>query len=35
MSLGRSELLPAFLAAWMANILFSIAAAYLFYKVNT
>ena len=35
MSLGRSELLPAFLAAWMANILFGMAAAFLFYKVNT
>ncbi|MFA5321699.1 MAG: LPS export ABC transporter permease LptG [Smithella sp.] len=35
MSLGKSEILPAFFAAWAANILFTAAAALLFYKVNT
>jgi len=35
MSLGRSEILPAFLAAWAANILFSVAASILFYRVRT
>ncbi len=35
MSLGKSEVLPALLAAWSANILFSVAAVYLFYKVDT
>ena len=35
MSLGKSEILPAFIAAWAANILFSAAAAFLFYKVKT
>ena len=35
MSLGSSETLPAFLAAWLANILFSAIAALLFYRVNT
>jgi lipopolysaccharide export system permease protein len=35
MSLGRSEVLPVFLAAWGANILFGAAAAVLFYKVHT
>ena len=35
MSLGKSEMLPAFLAAWAANILFGAAAALLLYKVNT
>jgi len=35
MSLGKSEMLPAFLAAWAANILFGAAAALFLYKVNT
>jgi len=35
MSLGKSEVLPALLAAWGANILFSAAAAVLFYRVHT
>ncbi|MGD0168455.1 MAG: LptF/LptG family permease, partial [Smithella sp.] len=35
MSLGRSEILPVFLAAWGANILFSAIAAVLFYRVHT
>ena len=35
MSLGKSEVLPVFLAAWGANILFGITAAILFYKVHT
>jgi lipopolysaccharide export system permease protein len=35
MSLGLSERMPAFLAAWGANILFSIAAAILFYRMRT
>ena len=35
MSLGRSEILPAFIAAWAANIVFGIAAAFLLYKINT
>lgn len=35
MTLGKSEMLPALLAAWMANILFGAIAAFLFYKVNT
>ena len=35
MSFGKSEVLPALLAAWSANILFSLAAVYLFYKVDT
>jgi len=35
MSLGRSEMLPIFIAAWGANILFGAAAALLFYKVHT
>lgn len=35
MSLGKSEILPAFLAAWAANIFFSAAAAFLFSRVNT
>ncbi|HON59398.1 MAG TPA: LPS export ABC transporter permease LptG [Smithella sp.] len=34
-SLGKSELLPAALAAWTANILFSTVAAILFYKAKT
>lgn len=34
-SLGKSEFLPAWLAAWMANILFGTAAAILFYKAKT
>jgi lipopolysaccharide export system permease protein len=35
MSLGRSEILPVFLAAWGANILFAALAAVLFYRVHT
>ena len=35
MSLGKSELLPVFLAAWAANILFGAVAAVFFYKVHT
>lgn len=35
MSLGRSEILPAVLAAWGANILFAAVAAVLFYRVHT
>ena len=35
MSLGRSGMLPVFLSAWAANILFSAAAAVLFYRVRT
>ena len=35
LSLGKSEMLPALLSAWMANILFSGAAALLFYKART
>lgn len=35
MSLGKSEILPAFLAAWSANILFGTAAAFLCFKVKT
>lgn len=35
MSLGKSEILPAVLAAWGANILFSAVAAVLFYRVHT
>jgi lipopolysaccharide export system permease protein len=35
MSLGRSGMLPPFLAAWAANIFFSAAAAMLIYKVRT
>jgi lipopolysaccharide export system permease protein len=35
MSLGRSEILPVFLAAWGANILFAAVAAVLFYRVHT
>lgn len=35
MSLGKSEILPAILAGWSANILFGAAAACLFYKVRT
>lgn len=35
MSLGRSEVLPAFLSAWSANILFSTAAAFLLHKMDT
>lgn len=34
-SLGKSEILPAILAAWSANILFGVTAAFLFYKVKT
>jgi len=34
MSLGRSGMLPAMVAAWAANILFCIAAAFLFYRVR-
>ena len=35
MSLGLSGRIPAFLAAWGANITFSIAAAILFYRMRT
>jgi lipopolysaccharide export system permease protein len=35
MSLGRSGMLPVFLSAWAANILFSAAATVLFYRVRT
>jgi lipopolysaccharide export system permease protein len=35
MSLGRSGILPALLAAWAANIIFSSAAALLFLKVRS
>ena len=35
MSLGKSEILPVFLAAWGANILFAAVAAVLFYRVHT
>jgi lipopolysaccharide export system permease protein len=35
MSLGLSGRIPVFLAAWAANILFSAAAAVLFYRVRT
>jgi lipopolysaccharide export system permease protein len=35
MSLGRSGTLPTVVAAWTANVLFSVIAAYLFYRVKT
>ena len=35
MTLGKAEILPVFLAAWMANILFAGIAAFLFYRVNS
>ena len=35
MSLGRSGMLPAFLAAWASNLLFGGIAAYLFYRLRT
>jgi lipopolysaccharide export system permease protein len=35
MSLGKSEIIPAFLSAWGANILFAAVAAALFYRVHT
>jgi lipopolysaccharide export system permease protein len=35
MSLGRSGMLPAFLAAWASNLLFGGIAAYLFYRLIT
>jgi lipopolysaccharide export system permease protein len=35
MTLGKSGMLPALLAAWAANIIFSVAAALLFYRVRT
>ncbi len=35
MSLGRSEILPAFLSAWAANILFCGLAAFLFSRIRT
>lgn len=35
MSLGRSGILPPYLAAWASNILFGGIAAYLFYRVKT
>lgn len=34
-SLGKSEILPALLAAWAANILFGVTAVFLFYRVKT
>jgi len=35
MTLGKSEMLPALLAAWAANLLFGTLAAFLFYRVNS
>ncbi len=35
MSLGRSGLLPIYLSAWSANLIFGAAAAYLIYRVRT
>jgi len=35
MSLGKSGMLPAFLAAWASNLLFGGIAAYLFYRLRT
>jgi lipopolysaccharide export system permease protein len=35
LSLGRSGILPAYLAAWTSNILFGSAAAFFFYRVRT
>ncbi|MHB8139484.1 MAG: LPS export ABC transporter permease LptG [Smithellaceae bacterium] len=35
MSLGRSGILPIFVAAWASNILFGGLAAFLFYKIRT
>ncbi|PKN88028.1 MAG: LPS export ABC transporter permease LptG [Deltaproteobacteria bacterium HGW-Deltaproteobacteria-1] len=35
MSLGRSGILPVFVAAWASNVLFGSLAAYLFYKIRT
>ncbi len=35
MSLGKSEILPALLAAWAANILFCAMGAFLFSKIDT
>ncbi|KAF0159799.1 MAG: permease [Syntrophaceae bacterium] len=35
MSLGRSGILPIFLAAWASNILFTSLAAFLFYRIRT
>lgn len=35
MTLGKAEMLPALLAAWMANILFGAIAAFLFCRVNS
>ena len=35
MSLGRSGMLPAFLAAWASNLLFGGLAAFLFYRLRT
>ncbi|MBE3093720.1 MAG: LPS export ABC transporter permease LptG [Actinobacteria bacterium] len=35
MTLGKSGMLPALLAAWAANIIFSAAAVLLFYRVRT
>lgn len=35
MTLGKSEMLPAFVAAWAANMIFSAIAAFFLYRVNT
>ena len=35
MSLGKSGMLPSFVAAWASNILFSSLAAFLFYRIRT
>jgi len=35
MSLGRSGILPVYVAAWSSNVLFGGLAAYLFYKIRT
>ena len=35
MSLGRSGILPIFVAAWASNILFTSLAAFLFYRIRT
>jgi lipopolysaccharide export LptBFGC system permease protein LptF len=35
MSLGKSGILPSFVAAWASNILFSGLAAFLFYRIRT
>ncbi|MBN1363536.1 MAG: LPS export ABC transporter permease LptG [Syntrophaceae bacterium] len=35
MTLGKSEMLPALVAAWTANMIFSAIAAFFLYRVNT